>query len=118
MGHSSVMDDHFCTERCAAGLRRPQRKEREEKESLFPKATLKSKLFWGLSAQHERQLLSVTPVDGKGGFSAAAGMARGLGEGVGEQSEFLLNTVTTTGIVTKSHFHNHTGQELSIASPW
>lgn len=45
------------------------------------------------------------------------GMVRGLSGGVGEKLEFLLNSVTT-GVVTKRHFDNSTGQELNIASPW
>lgn len=55
---------------------------------------------------------------GRGGFRACTGMVRELGGRVGEKFEFLLNSVTTAGIVTKRHFDNYMGQEVNIASPW
>lgn len=37
--------------------------------------------------------------------------------GVGEKFEFLLNSVITTGIVTKRHFDKCMSQDMNIASP-
>lgn len=41
-------------------------------------------------------------------------MVRGLGGRVGEKLEFLLNSVTTAGIVTKRHFDIYMGHELKL----
>lgn len=59
--------------------------------------------------------MSKLALEDGGGARDRAGMVRGLSGEVGDKFEFLLDSVITTGIVTKRHFDNCTGQELNIA---
>ena len=68
-------------------------------------------------AQHERHLLSKSHKRMEG-LWAGTDVLRELVGGVGEKFEFLLNSVITTGFVTKRHFDNRRGWELPVASPW
>lgn len=107
---------HQGSQSTAHRLRKAWRKEREEKKSFFPS-------HWGQTQEQVVLGGSLLGMTGsyclsRGGFWACDGMARGLGERVGEKFELLLNYVTTAEIVTKRHFDNYMGPELDIASPW